>query len=131
VEMRSGTIRPEPWRWKRPRVLIEHPDEAAGLAIASKLRLDGYAVAVCCGPHEPGECPLTGPDGCPTAEDADLVVSCLGFEREAAREVVQALRMRCPQVPLAVLAVPATPDEVAVAAREMLAPTARPDAADA
>lgn len=131
MEMRSGTIRPEPWRWKRPRVLIEHPDEEAGLAIASRLRLDGYAVAVCPGPHEQGECPLTGPDGCLAAEDADLVVSCLGFEREAAQEVVQALRLRCPQVPLLALAVPATPEEVAVAAREMLATPAPPDRADA
>lgn len=86
-------------------MLIEHADEAAGLAIASRLRLAGYAVALCSGPHERGECPLTGDDDCAAARDADLVISCLGYEREAAREVVQALRTRCPGVPL-VLEVP-------------------------
>ena len=98
VAARTFSLRPEPWRWSRPRVLVEHRDEVAGLAIASGLRLAGYAVAVCAGPHERGKCPLTGPDGCAAVHDSDLVVSCLGFEREAAREVLHALRARCPDV---------------------------------
>jgi hypothetical protein len=31
-------LNPQPWRWSHPRVLVEHPDEATGLAIASGLR---------------------------------------------------------------------------------------------
>jgi hypothetical protein len=83
-------------------VLVEHPDEAAGLAIASGLRFAGYAVAVCPGPSGQGRCPLMGPEGCAPAHDADLVVCCLGYEREAAREILRELRMRYPGVPLLV-----------------------------
>jgi len=94
--------RPGTWRWGHPRVLVEHPDEAAGLAIASGLRFAGYAVAVCPGPSGQGRCPLMGPEGCAPAHDADLVVCCLGYEREAAREILRELRMRYPGVPLLV-----------------------------
>jgi hypothetical protein len=136
---RAVSIRPQPWRWSRPRVLVEHSDEAAGLAIASGLRFAGYAVAVCPGPHDLGQCPLCGSDGCATAHDADLVVSCLGFEREAAQEVIRALRTRCPNVPLLVetplgtdpdlrqllegchtLPAPATPEQVVAAVQALL-----------
>lgn len=143
METQSLRLRPEPWRWTGPRVLVEHPDEAAGLAIASSLRLAGYAVAVCPGPREREQCPLTGPDGaagCTVARDADLVVSCLGFERDAAREVLRALRTRCPDVPLVVelpgpgedteweellpgcraVWAPATPGQVVTAAQDLL-----------
>jgi hypothetical protein len=81
-------------------VLLEHPDEAAGLAIASGLRFAGYAVGVCPGPAGHGRCPLTGPAGCAPAHDADLVVSSLGYEHEAAREVLRELRTRYPETPL-------------------------------
>lgn len=83
-------------------MLVEHPDEAAGLAIASSLRFAGYAVAVCPGPAGHGRCPLTGPAGCAAAHDADLVVSSLGYEREAAQEVLRELRTRYPDTPLLV-----------------------------
>lgn len=95
-------LSPQPWRWSHPRVLVEYPDEAGGLAIASALRFAGYAVSVCPGPPGRGQCPLTGPEGCAPAHDADLVVCGLGYEREAAREVLRALRTRCPDVPLLV-----------------------------
>ncbi len=103
-------------------MLVEHPDEAAGLAIASGLRFAGYAVAVCSGPQEPGQCPLCGIDGCATAHDADLVVSCLGFEREVGREVMEALRTRCPDVPLLIVAAPVTDPDLRqlLDGREML-----------
>jgi DNA-binding NarL/FixJ family response regulator len=83
-------------------VLVEYPDEAAGLAIASGLRFAGYAVAVCPGPRGRGQCPLTGPAACAPAHDADLVVCSLGYEREAAREVLHELRTRYPLLPLLV-----------------------------
>ncbi len=102
-------IDPQPWRWGHPRVLVEHPDEATGLAIASGLRFAGYAVGVCPGPHGHGQCPLTGPAGCAPAHDADLIVCSLGYEREAAREVLRQLRTRYPDTPL-IVEVPANID---------------------
>jgi len=95
-------LNPQPWRWSHPRVLVEHPDEVTGLAIASGLRFAGYAVAVCPGPPGRGQCPLTGPAGCAPAHDADLVVCSLGYEHEAAREILRELRTRYPDTPLLV-----------------------------
>jgi DNA-binding response OmpR family regulator len=95
-------LSPQPWRWSHPRVLVEDPDEASGLAIASALRYAGYAVGVCPGPGRPGQCPLTGPEGCAPAHEADLVVCSLGYEREAAREVLRELRSHYPHTPLLV-----------------------------
>lgn len=97
-------------------MLVEHPDEAAGLAIASGLRFAGYAVAVCPGPAGHGRCPLTGPAGCAPAHDADLVVSSLGYEHEAAREVLRELRTRYPDTPLVVEA----PSDSDAGLRELL-----------
>ncbi|MFI5037095.1 MAG: hypothetical protein ACHP93_01290 [Solirubrobacterales bacterium] len=109
-------MKPQPWRWSHPRVLVEHPDEAIGLAIASGLRFAGYAVAVCPGPRGHGQCPLTGPAGCAPAHDADLVVCSLGYEREAAREVLSELRTRYPDMPLLV----EVPSDIDVELRELL-----------
>jgi len=119
-------------------VLVEHPDEATGLAIASGLRFAGYAVGVCPGPRGHGQCPLTGPAGCAPAHDADLVVCSLGYEHEAAREVLRELRTRYPDTPLVVevpsnidadlqelldgckrLPAPATPEQVVVAVQSL------------
>jgi DNA-binding NarL/FixJ family response regulator len=99
-------------------VLVEHPDEATGLAIASGLRFAGYAVAVCPGPRGHGQCPLTGPAGCAPAHDADLVVCSLGYEHEAApaREVLSELRTRYPDTPLLV----EVPSDVDADLRELL-----------
>jgi hypothetical protein len=41
AQVRAVNLRPQPWRWSHPRVFVEHPDEAAGLAIASGLRFGG------------------------------------------------------------------------------------------
>ncbi len=102
TQPQAAELKPQPWRWSHPRVLVEHPDEAAGLAIASGLRFAGYAVAVCPGPAGHARCPLTGPAGCAPAHDADLVVSSLGYEHESAREVLRELRTRYPDTPLLV-----------------------------
>ena len=110
TKAREGGINPQTWRWSHPRVLVEDPDEEAGLAIASGLRFAGYAVAVCPGPRGHGQCPLTGPAGCAAAHDADLVVGNLGYEREVAREVLGELRTRYPDTPL-LLVVPPEIDE--------------------
>src|SRR3974390_147100 len=93
-------INPQPWRWDHPRVLIEHPDEEAGLAIASGLRFAGYSVAICPGPRGHARCPLTGPGGCAAAHAADLVVGSLGYEQDTAQEVLRELRTQYPDTPL-------------------------------
>lgn len=103
-------------------MLVEHADDATGLEIASRLRLAGYAVAVCSGPRARGECPLTRTDGCAIAEGADLVVSCLGHERDVAREVVDALRTRCASTPLIV---DLTPEQAVEAAQKILGARSR------
>jgi DNA-binding response OmpR family regulator len=103
LRARATRLSPEPWPWVgQPRVLIEHPDESAGLTLASILRQAGFAVAVCPGPEQSEHCPLTGPEGCAVAHGADVVVSSLGLERPEARNVLQALRMRRPETPLIV-----------------------------
>jgi len=103
---------PQPWRWNHPRVLVEHPDEQAGMAIASGLRFAGYAVAICPGPAGHGKCPLTGPAGCAPAHEADLVVCSLGYENKQAREILRELRVRYPGTPLLVEAPPDADDEL-------------------
>jgi DNA-binding NarL/FixJ family response regulator len=104
VIRRSKTVlSPQPWSWPGPRVLIEHPDETAGLALASSLRQAGFAVAICPGPEQADRCPLTGPEGCAAAHGADAVVSSLGLGRPQAREVVESLRRRYPQIALIVV----------------------------
>lgn len=108
--MRSHATRlsPQPWPWVgQPRVLIEHTDESAGLALAATLREAGFAVAVCPGPEQSERCPLTGPEGCAVAHGADAIVSSLGLERPETREVLRALRARCPETPLVVEVAPA------------------------
>lgn len=104
MRLRRTALSPEPWPWVgQPRVLVEHPDESEGLALAGALREAGYAVAVCPGPERSERCPLTGPEGCAVAHGADVVVAGLGLERPEGREVLEALRARCPSTPLVVL----------------------------
>jgi len=146
---RAVTLRPQPWRWNHPRVLVEHPDEKLGMDIASGLRYAGYAVAICPGPRGHARCPLTGPAGCAPAHDADLVVCSLGLEHETAREILHELRTRYPETPLLVevapdagtelrglldgchlLTAPATPEQVVQAVQRVAGDPAKgaPDA---
>lgn len=97
-------------------MLVEEPDEAAGLSIASALRFAGYSVGVCPGPRGHGQCPLTGPADCAPAHDADLVVCSLDYEHEVAREVLRELRTRYPGTPLLV----EVPSEMDAELRELL-----------
>ena len=97
------TLTPQPWPWSgRARVLVEHADEAAGLAFASALRRAGYAVAVCPGPESPDLCPLAGHEGCAIAHDADAVFFSLGLGGPATREILQALKTSFPNTPIVV-----------------------------
>ena len=112
METRAANLSPQPWPWVgQPRILIEHPDDAVGLELASVLRREGYAVAVCPGPAESERCPLTGPEGCAVAHGADVVVSALGLDGSTGREVLEALRARLAGVALVVEVDPALEDE--------------------
>jgi hypothetical protein len=83
--MSKKRIDPGPWQWPgRPRVLIEDPDLDAGLAAAWALRKAGYTVAICRGPEPDEYCPLVGPGDCTLVVGADVVVSGVGPEIEAA-----------------------------------------------
>ena len=95
---------PLPWEWTGPRVLVEQADERRADVVAAALRRVGYAVAVCTGPTREKACPLAGGGDCAAALGADLVVSSLGFETTAARDVLRALRTTMPRVPLVVAA---------------------------
>ena len=95
-------LRPQPWDWPHPRVLLELPEgDGNGDRIAA-LRGAGYSVAVCPGPRDGSHCPLAGDDGCAVADEADIVVSSLGLHRPVARETLAALRKRLPELPVLV-----------------------------
>jgi hypothetical protein len=109
---RTSGLSPEPWPWpERPRVLVESADDWANLEVTSALRKAGYGVAVCPGPLEHERCPLAGSEGCAIAHGADVVVSSLGLGRRESREVLEALRVRCPEVPLVVQVSPGEDEE--------------------
>jgi predicted dinucleotide-binding enzyme len=127
VDTRADTIEPGPSRFpRRPRVLIEHPDPDAGLALATALRSDGCNVTICRGPESAADpaagirpsrrglafegvfcfidtpCPVRQLERCMAVERADVVVTALGLEHQAAREVLAGLRTRYPNTPVVV-----------------------------
>jgi hypothetical protein len=129
VDTRPLTIEPGPSRFpRRPRVLIEHPDPDAGLALATALRNDGCYVTICRGPKSaadpaagirpprPGlafegvfcfidtRCPVRQLERCVAVERVDVVVTALGLEHQAAREVLTGLRTRYPKTPVVIAA---------------------------
>lgn len=99
-------LRPGPWSFPAPRVLIEHADEDVALRYSQILRQAGYTVGVCHGPSgEPDSserCVLTIGEPCAFVEGADVVVSALGVEKEQKRSVLEALRRFHPSKPLVV-----------------------------
>lgn len=138
--MRETGLSPQPWTWLgSPRVLIEHADEAKGISLAAAVRQAGYAVAVCPGPAQSERCPLAGDEGCEAAHGADVIVAGLGLDTPQSREVLEALRARCPGSSLIVevtpeekkewsdllqgcevVVSPVTPDELVAAVRGVL-----------
>jgi hypothetical protein len=103
---RARTIRPGPWPFGRPRVLIEHSDDAVALEYADALRRAGYSVAICRGPsgeRDPREkCVLVSGEPCAAVDGADIVVSGLGVRTPEKRAVLEALRRHHPEKPLVV-----------------------------
>jgi len=109
MRKRSLTIDLAPWPFgERPRVLIEHPDPATGLELATAIRRAGCTVGICRGPDASADpatrCPLHQFEPCVVVEGADLVVTALDLEEEESREVLRVLRTRYPNTPLVVAA---------------------------
>jgi hypothetical protein len=83
--MRKKRVEPGVWQWPgRPRVLIEDPDLESSLSAAWAVRQAGYTVAICRGPEPDEYCPLVGADDCALVAGADVIVSGVGPEIEAA-----------------------------------------------
>lgn len=114
---RARTIRPGPWQFGRPRVLIEHSDDAVSREYADALRRAGYSVAICHGPsaeRDPTErCGLVGGEPCAAVDGADIVVSGLGIRAPEKRAVLEALRRHYPDKPLVVEVAPGDLDDCA------------------
>jgi hypothetical protein len=107
LRRRKWTIlRPGPWPFARPRVLIEHCDESVALRYAGILGRAGYSVGICRGPsgerQPPERCVLATGERCVFVDGADVVVSALGVRAEEKRAVLEALRRFHPRTPLVV-----------------------------
>jgi hypothetical protein len=106
IRRRTRTIRPGPWPFARPRVLIEHSDEAVAFGFVATLRRAGYSVGICPGPSASAErreqCVLATGERCAFVDGADIVVSGLGVGTPEKRAVLEALRRHHPNKPLVV-----------------------------
>jgi hypothetical protein len=102
----ARTIRPTPWPFGHPRVVVEHAEREVAMEYAVALRNAGYSVALCKGPArtERGyeRCVLVGGDECVAVDGADVVVAALGVRAPRKRAVLEALRLRHPDKPLVV-----------------------------
>ena len=83
----------------RPRVLVEHADPGSGAEVARALRHSGFAVATCPGPSWLDPCPLLEGHDCPLITGADVVVSDLDGNPDAA-SIVACVAERFPRTPL-------------------------------
>lgn len=99
---REVVLRPQPWDWPGPRVLLEQEYGRENQARVDALRRAGFAISVCPGPTAEDRCPLAGDEGCAAAYGADVVVSSLGLETPEAREALTALHTRLPRLPILV-----------------------------
>jgi hypothetical protein len=102
MAQRTVVLRPQPWDWPGPRVLLEQPYGADTNGRVDTLRRAGFAVSVCPGPTAEDRCPLAGDEGCAAAHGADIVVSSLALETAEAREALAALHTRLPRLPVLV-----------------------------
>jgi hypothetical protein len=86
------------------RVLVECGDGAAAFARMQVLHAAGYEVSWCPGPdgHPVRRCPLINGAECPLVERADVVLSSLGLQHEAARLVLEAADLTHPELPVVV-----------------------------
>lgn len=107
---RVTTISTGPWRFSRPRVLIEHFDQTIAFELVATLRRAGFSAAICRGPSDspdaPERCVLTTGEPCLFVDGADVVVSGLGVGTAERRAVLEALRRHHPRKPLVVVVSP-------------------------
>jgi hypothetical protein len=91
---------------RETRVLIEEADGAEAFAYWHLLTDEGYSVQWCPGPDGPtgGRCALVSTGHCPLVEEADVVVSALGIDRESSRNVLGAIRRQHPETPVVIQA---------------------------
>jgi hypothetical protein len=78
---------------RAPRVLVEAEDRAEAFARLRILQKAGYDVAWCPGPSSSPfrHCPIVRGASCPLVDSADVVVSCLGVEHLATRQVLRSM----------------------------------------
>jgi hypothetical protein len=104
---RVRTISTGPWPFSRPRVLIEHFDQAVAFELVATVRRAGFSAAICSGPSDspdaPERCVLTTGEPCLFVDGADVVVSGLGVGTTERRAVLEALRRHHPGKPLVVV----------------------------
>ena len=87
----------------RLRVLVENPSPALRVAGFSAYQEAGLDVALCSGPEGGGDpCPLVEGGECPLAEAADVIVFALDRGAPTGTAVLEAIRARYPDTPVAV-----------------------------
>ncbi|HZU79397.1 MAG TPA: hypothetical protein VE991_05735 [Acidimicrobiales bacterium] len=87
-----------------PRVLVEAADGADALARVRVLESHGYDAVWCPGPHRSDgrDCPLVRGDGCPLADEVEVVATSLDLEQPGARAVLEAMTREHPELPVVV-----------------------------
>jgi hypothetical protein len=101
---------------RRPaRVLVEAEDGAEAFARLRMLQIAGYDGAWCPGPERRGTrgCPLVNAGHCPMVDDADVVVTSLRLDHDAARLVLEAMDRHHPQLPVVIETTSSSAEEFA------------------
>lgn len=96
---------------RRPRILVENPDQALLWSISETLREEGYEVATCTGPVDGARCPMIEFGYCPLADEADVVISSTKIADARELLAAHAYNVRPP------LVIEAEPEEVDETAR--------------
>lgn len=87
-----------PWR-----LLIETFDDAAMISDFTAFRDAGFQITLCEGPiDDPGECPAVRGAVCPLLAEADVVLFDLDADRPRRSEVLAAVRVSRPDLPIVV-----------------------------
>jgi hypothetical protein len=93
---------------RRPRVLVEAPDQPWNFTVKEAHELDDCDVTFCGGPAAGhGPCPITVGRPCPWGDDFDVVVAGLGVDSHDGREILRNLKVAYPHAHIVVQAWPA------------------------
>ncbi len=87
-----------------PRVLVEEDDPATRQAMVNTLRAAGFDTVGCGGPDDADgrSCPLVQGDGCPAAEDADVILFSFRLADQHNRMILKQIRRANPRTPIVV-----------------------------